>query len=346
MAIGIIIGNLGTPASPSTADVKTYLKEFLMDPYVIDKPFWFRWILVNLLIAPLRSHKSAEAYQMVWRQDGSPLLALSVELVEKLRRQLSAGDYQIELAMRYGEPSIRNTLVKVKDCEKILLFPQYPQYAESSYRTWMEEALLAARELGIEEKLSAVEPFFNQEEYLGALARSVEESLQGISYDHLLFSFHGLPESHLKKVDSETNICLKSSTCCDSITTSNRRCYRAQCYYVARELAARLEITPERFSVSFQSRLGREPWIQPFTDQVLKELPKRGVKKLAVAMPAFTVDCLETLEEIHIRAREDFLQSGGTDFHPIECLNASEVWVKALDKLIAKSLAAPVKPCP
>jgi ferrochelatase len=343
--IGIVIGNLGTPASPSPVDVKAYLKEFLMDPYVIDKPAWLRWLLVNVLIAPLRSKKSAEAYESVWRDDGSPLLALTQRLAVRVQSVLGP-EFQVEIGMRYGEPSTAKALDKLKNCDSILLFPQYPQYAESSYRTWMEDALAAARKLGIEAKLSAVEPFYNRPEYLQVLAAKIQASLANGEYDHLLLSFHGLPESHVTKTHRNGADCATEPGCAAAVAEHSERCYRAQCYAVARAVAQRLSLQPEKYSVSFQSRLGREPWIEPFTDVVIRELPKRGVKRLAMAMPAFTVDCLETLEEIHIRARKDFLAAGGREFHPVACLNDDGDWVAALVDLIKKSLASPVKPCP
>jgi protoporphyrin/coproporphyrin ferrochelatase len=345
MTTGILIGNLGTPRSPSRDDVKAYLKEFLMDPFVIDRPWWKRWLLVHGIIVPLRSKKSAAAYKLVWRAEGSPLLSYTELLTEKLRSRF-AKDFHFEIGMRYGEPSIEQALTKLKDCSRILLCPQYPEYAESSYRTWMEEAMIVARSLDIEDKLISLDAFYAREEYLAAQTEKIASSLKGFDFDHLLLSFHGLPESHMKKLDPSQRHCLASASCCDKIGENNKRCYRAQCYFVARELEKRLQLKSEQISVSFQSRLGREPWIRPFTDHVIKEMPGQGIKKLAVAMPAFTVDCLETLEEIHLRARADFLQAGGEKFLAIDCLNDDDQWVERLSQIIEKSLASPVKPCP
>jgi len=345
MQTGVLIGNLGTPRSSSTTDVKNYLREFLMDPYVIDRPFWLRWLLVNVLIAPFRAEKSAEAYRAVWGADGSPILAITAKVVDRLARRLGEG-YQVEMGMRYGEPSTGAALERLKNCERILLFPQYPEYAESSYRTWMEDALKTARGLGIENKLCAVDPFYAREEYLKALTARTESALKNLEYDHLLLSYHGLPESHVRKTHKDGKDCASEPGCVKALSSHSERCYKAQCYSVARELGRRLGLAPQNYSVSFQSRLGREPWITPFTDHVIKELPRRGVKRLAIAMPAFTADCLETLEEIHIRARADFLAAGGTEFHALSCLNDSDEWIDALATMTSKSLASPVKPCP
>lgn len=339
MSIGIVVGNLGTPKSFNKGDVAAYLREFLMDPYVIDKPYLLRWPLVNLLISPFRSTASAHAYKSVWMAEGSPLLVHSRRLTEKLRTALGA-DYKVVLGMRYGEPSLDSALRSVQTCEKIFLAPQYPQYAESSYQTWVDAARDSARRLGLSDKIRLLKPFYAEEEYLKALKRRIETSLEGHQYDHLLFSFHGLPERHMTKLDSTGAHCLVKPDCCDHISDVNRLCYRAQCYSVARETAIRLGLSPEQYSVSFQSRLGREPWIQPFTDHVIGEFPQKGIKKLAVVMPAFTVDCLETLEEIHIRAKKDFLAAGGQEFHPVACLNDDVFWAMELAHLIKKNLSS------
>lgn len=334
---GIIIGNLGTPQSPSVADVKSYLKQFLMDPYVIDKPYWFRALLVYGIIAPLRSKASAHAYASVWTAEGSPLLVYSQKVVVKLQQKLGA-NYKVVLGMRYGQPSIGHAVAQVKDCEQILFFPQYPQYAESSTQTWLDEAYLEVKKQNIKASVSAVSSFYAAEEYLSALTSQVRRELEGKDFDTLLMSYHGLPERHVKKLDPSKSYCLQSKNCCEQITENNQLCYRAHCYYVSRELARRLGL--KNYEVSFQSRLGRDPWIQPFTDHVLEELPKKGVKKLAVIMPAFTVDCLETLEEIHDRARDQFLKAGGESFHAIHCLNDDDEWMTQLTKLIQRSIIA------
>jgi ferrochelatase len=335
MPIGVLLGNLGTPRTYKTSDVRSYLREFLMDPYVIDKPFWFRWLLVNGVIAPFRAPKSAHAYQKVWMSDGSPLSVFSERLKNKLQRQLGV-DFKISLGMRYGEPTIASALKDLQDCEQILLFPQYPEYAESSYQTWLDLALNEGEKLGLKNKIKVIPPFFADEDYLRSQHRVIEESLKGKSVDHLLFSFHGLPESHLRKAFGKNHECLPNR-CTESLTKDNEHCYRAQSYFVAREMALRLGLTQKQWSVSFQSRLGREPWIAPFTDLVIPELAKNHLN-LAVVMPAFTCDCLETLEEIGIVAKAQFLDSGGKEFTAVPCMNDHPYWVEQLAKMVKKSI--------
>lgn len=333
--IGLVIGNLGTPQSPAVSDVKKYLKEFLMDPYVIDKPAWFRALLVYGIIAPLRSKASAKAYASIWTSEGSPLLVYSQKLVRKLQKQL--GDrYHVVLGMRYGEPDLQKAISQVKDCEQILLFPQYPQYAESSTQTWIDDAEKELRRLQVSVPVTTISSFYQAEEYLSSLSQLIQKEIAGKDIDFLLMSYHGLPERHLKKLDPSQKHCLIQKDCCAQIGENNQFCYRAHCYFVSREIAKRLGL--KNYQVSFQSRLGRDPWIQPFTDHVLEELPQKGFKKIAVVMPAFTVDCLETLEEIHDRAREQFLKAGGEDFYAIRCLNDDDNWVSQLTKLIERSI--------
>lgn len=344
MAIGIVLGNLGTPASATPQDVKKYLRQFLMDPYVIDKPWWFRALLVYGLIVPFRAKKSAHAYATIWTDEGSPLLTLSRAVASALQLRLGAG-YKVEVGMRYGEPSVRSALEKLQDCEKIILLPQYPQYAKSSSKTWSEEARKSALALNLRSPVIEVPPFYADDLYLTVLADQFRSFLSEHDVDHVLLSFHGLPESHMTEEDPSGRHCLKSNDCCEAMGPNNQNCYRAQCYFVARELARRLGWTSADYTVSFQSRLGREPWIQPFTDQVLKELPQKGHKRVAVAMPAFTVDCLETLEEIHLRGREDFMAAGGEAWRPLPCLNATPDWIAALAKMVHKSLAQNTNSC-
>lgn len=331
---GILIGNLGTPASPSATDVGAYLSQFLMDKYVIDKSAWLRWLLVRLIIVPFRSKKSAALYQKIWQKEGSPLLVYSQKVVEKL--QVALGDeYRVSLGMRYGEPSIAQALKALENCESILFFPQYPQFADSSFTTWLEEAQSEARQQELLQKVrGVVAPFYGHREFLAALEKNIRHQLTGKSYDHILFSFHGLPESHIRKLDKSHSHCFAHSNCCDVIGLPNARCYRAQSYAIAREMSSRLELPEEKHSVAFQSRLGREPWIQPFTDIELKKLAQSGVKKLAVVMPSFTVDCLETLEEIHNEGAKIFKEAGGEELIPLYCLNDDDRWIAGMVDMI------------
>lgn len=330
--IGVLVGNLGTPKSPEVKDVKEYLSEFLMDKYVIDKPAWFRWLLVNWIITPFRSKKSAHLYKSVWTDKGSPLLVYSTSVVAALSEKLGS-NYRVALGMRYSEPRIVSAMEDLKNCEKIILFPQYPQYADSSYTTWLEEALRCADQLGVRKKIKIITPFYAHTLYLSALEKSIKKQLVGLDVDHLLFSFHGLPVSHLTRLDKTGSHCSKKINCCESIVEANANCYRAQSFYVANTLSSRLGYK-DKTSVSFQSRLGREPWIQPYTDVELEKMPSRGIKNLAVVMPAFTVDCLETLEEIHVAGADIFKTAGGKGFYPLYCLNDEQQWIEALAQMV------------
>lgn len=329
---GVLIGNLGTPKSPTRSDVKKYLKQFLMDKYVINKAPLYRWLLVNLIITPFRSGKSAKLYRSIWTEQGSPLLSYSKSVVEKLKAALGE-NYKVALGMRYGEPTILSALEELKDCDTIVLFPQYPQFADSSYTTWMEEAMAAAEKLKIKSKLKIIPPFYANFLYLEALEKNIRTQLEGKEIDHILYSFHGLPVSHLTSLDMTGKHCMKRPDCCDQIIQANSRCYRAQSFFVASNISSRLKLEGKG-SVSFQSRLGREPWIQPFTDVELEKMPGRGIKKMAVVMPAFTADCLETLEEIHVQGKEIFKKAGGEEFHALYCLNDDDHWIEALKKMI------------
>lgn len=336
MPIGIVLGNLGTPKSASVADVRSYLREFLMDPYVINKPFIVRWIVVNLIIAPLRAPKSAAAYASVWNKEGSPLMVFSKRLKDKIQARMGM-NYKFSLGMRYGEPSIFEALKEVQGCEKILLAPLYPQYAESSFQTWVDEAEKAAAVLGLSNKIKLLAPFYKEVEYLKAQHSAIAEVLARQPVDHLLFSFHGLPESHLKRTTNEKEHSCALNRCVQEINVVNERCYKAECYFVARDLAKRLGLSEKEWSVSFQSRLGPEPWIGPFTDVVIPQLAKE-FPRLAVAMPAFTADCLETIEEIGDVAKNQFLSCGGKQFVRIPCLNDHPYWVERLAELLEKSI--------
>jgi ferrochelatase len=323
---GLLIVNLGTPDSPEPAAVGRYLKQFLMDKWVIDIPWLVRWFFVNVLIVPKRKHKSAEAYKLIWTMRGSPLLYYLRDLEERVAALIP--EIKVSSAMRYGNPSIESGLSRLRDCDEILVFPLYPQYAESSTRSSREECEKVASALGLTSKMSFVKDYFEHPEFISCFAALIAPILEAERPDHLLMSFHGLPERHVKRVGGDH--CLASKSCCDSISPTNRDCYRAQSFATARALAMKLGLQPSQYSVSFQSRLGRTPWIQPFTDVVLTELPLRGIKSLAVVCPSFTTDCLETIEEIGLRGSDSFRQSGGAEYVAIPCLNAREEWAKAV----------------
>jgi ferrochelatase len=328
---GVLLVNLGTPASPAVRDVRRYLREFLSDPRVIDIPAPLRWLLLHGIILPFRSRRSAHAYRSIWRPEGSPLLVFSQELRRELGKELGER-YAVELAMRYGEPSIAKTLERLAsaDVERILVVPLFPQYASSSFGSAAEAVLRAAMRRENVPPLELLGPFYDDPDFVGAFAHVARESLAGFGHDHVLISFHGLPERQVRKGDPSGRHCLASLDCCDEVGAVNRFCYRAHCFATARALASSLELPDGSWSVSFQSRLGRDPWLQPYTDRVLQQLGERGVRRVAVLCPAFVADCLETLEEIGLRAREQWRQVGGKELLLVPSLNSHPRWVVAL----------------
>ncbi len=337
MTTGILLVNLGTPASTAVADVRAYLDEFLTDPYVIDLPSPFRQLLVRGLILPFRPKRSAEAYEKIWDAagpgTGSPLLHYSRALHQTLAAEL--GDSSCEIAMRYGNPGIAEAIERL--CERgiseLKLVCLYPQHADSTRQTTIE-AVTAALPTGVQ--LEVIPPFFDDPDYLDAQAGVIERHLPE-KWDHLLLSYHGLPERHLTRADPTGSHCLASDDCCEVASTAHATCYRHQARVTSRLLAERLAIPAERWSVSYQSRLGRLPWLEPYTDQELEALPARGVRHLVVACPAFVADNLETLEEIGIAGRETFLAAGGESFHLIPCLNDDAAWVSTLGRWLTGS---------
>lgn len=342
---GLLLINLGTPEAPSTPAVRRYLREFLSDPRVIDIHPIGRAALLHLIILPLRPRKSAAAYRQIWNERGSPLLYYSQDLVERVRERMGPG-WVVDLAMRYGEPSITSVLERwrqkdiAQGIDRMVVFPLYPQYSSASTGTAVEEVFRVAGRLWVTPNLSLVEPFYADPAFLDAFAVQgapfVQSEQASERPDHVLFSFHGLPERHMIKADRSGTHCLRSEHCCDAIGPANRDCYRAQCFVTARGLATRLGLADDRWSVSFQSRLGRTPWIRPYTDVVVPELAKRGVRRLLVYCPAFVADCLETLEEIGIRGRQLFLDAGGESLTLVPSLNASPAWADAVVTLVRR----------
>ena len=325
----LLLVNLGSPASTSVADVRSYLNQFLMDPYVIDLPWPLRRLLVSLILLS-RPAKSAHAYQSIWWPEGSPLVEISRQLTDAVRPLWTQGP--VELAMRYGEPSIETSLRKLagQGITRVTFAPLYPQFADSTTTTALVEAqrVIAAHQLPL--KLSVLQPFFDQPAYLDALAASVKPYLEQ-GFDHLLMSYHGLPERHLHKTDPTGTHCLKGADCCQRASGAVlQSCYRAQCYQVSAGFAERAGLQAGQWSVAFQSRLGRAKWIEPYTEARLDELAAQGVKKLLVMCPAFVADCIETLEEIGIRGREQFIAAGGEELILVPCLNTQPQWVEAL----------------
>lgn len=333
--------NLGSPDAPETPEVRKYLNEFLMDERVIDKSYLFRLLLVKGIITPFRAPKSAEAYKTIWTKEGSPLVEITRQLMKALQAQV---EEPVAMAMRYGNPNPKvgfETLLKAnKNLEEVIAVPLYPHYAMSSFETAVEYAKEIYRKEGYKFKLTFVPPFYNHVDYINALAGSVKPYLQN-DYDHLLFSYHGVPGRHLQKSDPTKSHCLKSATCCQQSSEAHATCYRHQCLVTTQLLTQTLQIPAEKYSVSFQSRLGKG-WLEPFTDIRLEEMPKEGIKKLLVICPAFVSDCLETLEEIEIRGKEIFIEAGGETYEMIPCLNVQQPWVKALKNICEETAVVSV----
>jgi ferrochelatase len=334
----VLLVNLGSPDSPTAKDVRTYLREFLMDGRVLDAPYPIRFGVVHLMILPTRPKKSAEAYEKIWTAAGSPLVVTSRKVREALQARL---DIPVELAMRYQKPSIDEALQKLRvaGVKRLLLIPMFPHYAMSSYETAVEQVRSRLAKIAPEISLRAQPPYYAHPAYIRALVGSAAEYLEQ-PFDHLLFSFHGVPERHLRKSDPTSCHCLASADCCTKQSAAHSTCYRAQCFATARAFAAEAGLSPNKSSIAFQSRLGRDPWLQPYTDKVLHELAQAGTRKLLVICPAFVADCLETLEEIGIRGRETFLAAGGEEITLIPCLNEHPLWIAALEQMVEESLAS------
>ena len=332
--IGVLLINLGTPDAPTPAAVGRYLREFLMDGFVIDVPAPLRWLLVNVMIVPRRKVQSAKAYQKVQLPEGSPLLVYTRDFAQKVAAQLAKHDdqYVVEFAMRYGNPSIKSTLERLRDRDlsQIIVMPLYPQYAESSFETAVVETRKRAEEMGFADRLVVFPPFYDRPEFTTVYANHVAETVKDHVIDHFVFSFHSLPVRHLKRLDPSGQHCLVRSDCCREISAVNKNCYRAQCMFTARAMGAQLGLSEDAYSVSFQSRLGRAEWIGPQTEETLRALAAKGVRRVAVACPSFVADCLETVEEIGIRARKSFIDAGGEELQLIPSLNSSPDWVETV----------------
>ena len=330
---GIVLMNLGSPDSTEVKDVRRYLNEFLMDEKVIDVPYLVRMLLVKGIIVPFRAPKSAEAYKTIWTKEGSPLVVLTKQLQHQLAQLV---DEPIEIAMRYGNPSpamaFEKLLERQPDLQEVIAIPLYPHYAMASYETAVDYAKEIHTKNKYPFKLDFIKPFFDEADYITAMAENIKPFLKD-DYDHILFSYHGIPQRHLRKTDPTGCHCTKVENCCDVKSSAHATCYRHQCFSTTNLITKALQIPSEKFSISFQSRLGKG-WLQPFTDKRLEEMPKEGIKKLLILCPAFVSDCLETLEEIEERGKETFLEAGGTSYTMIPCLNTNPLWVNVLAKWI------------
>jgi ferrochelatase len=339
MSKGVLLVNLGSPDSPSVADVRRYLREFLMDGRVLDAPWPVRFCVVHFAILPFRPKHSAEAYQKIWTPDGSPLVVTSRNVQAKLQQRVSV---PVELAMRYQNPSIPQAVRSLvqKGVDEVLLIPLFPHYAMSSFETAVERVKEVAPALAPQMRVQVQPPCFEDSEYIAALVGSAQDNLKR-GYDHLLFSFHGLPERHMRKADPTGCHCLATENCCTTDSRAHATCYRAQCFKTVAAFVKQAGVPEGKYSISFQSRLGREPWLKPYTDFELPRLAQQGVRKLLVMCPAFVSDCLETIEEIGLRGRETFLGAGGAEFALIPCLNEHPLWLAALEGMVERFVSAP-----
>lgn len=330
---GALLINLGSPESPNPRDVKKYLGEFLMDERVIDLAKPLRTFLVKGIILNTRPKKSAKAYKKIWWKEGSPLIVLSQRLQEAVQKKVSV---PIGLAMRYGTPSIEQGIKELVDqgVDEIMLIPLYPQFAMATTETILVLAENIRDEKYPDLEFTVLPPFYNHPDYVRVLSESIQEYLSDKDWEHLLFSYHGIPERHIRKSDVTKSHCKIDKSCCQTASKAHQYCYRHQCYETTRQVAEYLGLKEDRFSTSFQSRLGVDPWLQPYTDQTVARFAKKGTKKMAIVTPAFVSDCLETLEEIGMEAVEDFEEKGGEELHVVPCINTRKDWVNVMSRWI------------
>lgn len=333
MQKGVLLVNLGSPESPTAKDVKPYLDEFLMDERVIDVHPILRNIIVRGIILNTRPKKSAEAYSKIWWDEGSPLIIISERFMEKVKQQI---DLPIALGMRYGSMSIKNALQQLKGqgVDEVFLVPLYPHYAMSSYETVVVKALEVQKQYFPEMHLTTLPAFYSNPDFVKILSESIAEGLKGFEYDHVLFSYHGVPERHIRKSDPTKFHCQLNGECCKINSVAHHTCYRHQCMDTTELVKKQLGLPEDKVSTSFQSRLGSDPWLQPFTDKEFERLAKEGKKKLAVVTPAFVSDCLETLEEIAMEGKHQFQEAGGEDYIHIPCLNDRDDWAALMAQWI------------
>lgn len=328
---GVLLVNLGTPDSTKVPDVRKYLREFLMDKRVIDIPFLGRWMLVNLIIAPFRAPKSAAEYRKLFDDRGSPLKYYGHD-VEKMLQDKLGTDYKVVLAMRYQSPSIKDGLEKLKHCESIHVIPMFPQYASATTGSVHDKVMEIVKDWQIIPDTKFTSQFYQEELYLDTIEDQAKKLLNEDSYEHFVFSYHGLPERQIHK-GSVGSHC-KLGNCCNAISRKNQYCYRAQCFENSRLLAKRLNLKEEQYTICFQSRLGKTPWIQPYAEDVIEDLAGKGIKKVLVFSPAFVSDCLETTVEVGETFAEEFIEKGGEKWTLVPSLNAEEKWVGCLEGMV------------
>jgi len=340
MKTGVLLTQLGTPDSPSVKDVRKYLTEFLNDKYVIDFPWLKRWLLVNLIIIPFRASNSAKLYQEIWSNEGSPLLKHTLELKDKLQGEL--GDsYHVAMGMRYQSPNLKDALQELYDTQvdKVVAIPLFPQYATSTTKSTIEKINSLVGKMNNFPKINFIERFFDHPLFIESWVKRAAQ-YNAADYDHVIFSFHGLPERQIKKLDISNSHCLEKEGCCTINCEWNTHCYKHHCYETAKSIATRIGLNEKNYTICFQSRLGRDPWIQPHSDKVIEEKAKQGMKKLLVFSPAFVADCLETLYEITVEYGEIFTEFGGEKVQLVESLNSGPDWVTALKSMVQENEAS------
>jgi ferrochelatase len=334
--IGVLLVNLGTPDSPATGDVRRYLNEFLTDGRVIDMPAALRYPLFQGLIVPLRAPKSAKIYQQLWTERGSPLLYHGLDLQAKVQAALGK-NYVVAFGMRYQSPSIEKALVELRDAavERIIVLPLFPQYAAASTGSVQQKVMGIVSKWWVVPTISFISTFTDDPGFIASFAALGRAEMAKHSYDHVVFSYHGIPERHILK-GSQKGYC-KLGSCCNSYNKNNRYCYRAQCFETSRLLARELGLSPEQYTVTFQSRLQsrlRDPWLQPYTDEVLKTLPAKGIRNVLAFSPAFVADCLETTIEVGVEFKEMFEAAGGAHWQLVPSLNSEPQWVAAVAAMV------------
>lgn len=333
MKRGVLLVNLGTPDSTKVPDVRKYLREFLMDKRVVDIPLVFRWMLVNLIIAPFRAPKSAHEYRKLFTERGSPLKYYTEDLLDPLRKLLG-DEYVVEYAMRYQSPSVESSLnaLKAQNVASIHVIPLFPQYASATTGSVIDKVMEITQKWQIIPELKFTSQFLEDDMFLNVIAKNGRKWMGKTDYDHYVFSYHGLPERQIRK-GSVGNKC-QLGTCCNAFHERNRFCYRAQCFQTTRLVAAKLGLSEDQYTVCFQSRLGKDPWIKPYTEDVLKDLPKNGKKKVLAFSPAFVSDCLETTIEVGDEYKEEFMKAGGEQWDLVESLNDDPMWIASLAGLV------------
>jgi len=335
MKTGVLLVNLGTPDSPSVPDVRKYLREFLMDNRVIDIPYITRLLLVNLIIAPFRGPKSAKVYKELWNERGSPLKYYGYDVEALLQKELG-DEYIVALGMRYQNPSLHSAIDKLKDkgLKEIVVLPMFPQYASASTGSVMEKVMDIVKSWELIPNIRFIDSYPTHPTFIKAFVDVAKPHLQH-AFDHYVFTYHGLPERQITKSDI-TGKCLTDG-CCDTLHKDNRLCYRAQCFATTRELVKELNLTPEQFTVCFQSRLLKDPWIKPYTDDIIKKLAAENKKKVLAFVPSFVADCLETTIEVGEEYKELFEELGGEHWEMVESLNTNHIWVECLKELVTQA---------